>query len=84
MTFFGKQKYLFYKILGNHMVLRTGCLADTKNFVEKFNAARTRNAKATVIAEYEEIYRRRQRESNKCPGLGLAISKKREEIQAQL
>ena len=62
------------------MVLRTGCLADTKNFVEKFNAARTRNAKATVIAEYEEIYRRRQRESNKCPGLGLAISKKREEI----
>ena len=80
MTFFGKQKYLFYKILENHMVFRTGCLADTKNFVEKFNAARTRNAKATVIAEYEEIYRRRQRESNKCPGLGLAISKKREEI----
>ena len=66
------------------MVLRTGCLADTKNFVEKFNAARTPRDKAIVIAEYEIIYRRRQQQSNKCPGLVLAISKKRKEIQSQL
>jgi len=66
------------------MVFRTGCLADTKSFEEKFNSARTRRAQKIVIEEYTQIYRRRQQEASKCPGLGLAIDRRKKQLKPVL